>query len=195
MIQPMCYVIAHETSKTFNDCARSLTQHSWSFEKFPAVDGWNTTDGDWQRIGVTMMEAGKMRRRPGAQGCWLSHFSLWNKCRNINNPIVVMEHDALVTAPWPQDLNIIEKLIKLYTSAPTKFNTSFGNWSKGSHAYTLTPGQANTLITHAQLHGAQAVDKHLGDLILPWSFLGWDLVKINQKRGPSSTSSANRRIS
>lgn len=195
MIQPMCYVIAHNESVVFDDCVRSLIQYNWIFEKFSAINGHSTTDDNWKQIGVTMMEAGKMRRRPGAQGCWLSHFSLWDKCRSSNNPIVILEHDALVTAPWPQDLNITEKLIKLYTSAPTKFNPAFGNWSKGSHAYTLTPGQANTLITHAQKHGAQAVDKHLGDLILPWSFLGWDLIKLNQKKGPSSTSSANRRIS
>jgi hypothetical protein len=194
MIQPMCYVIAHNESVVFDDCVRSLIQHNWIFEKFSAIDGHKTTADDWKQIGVTMNEAGKMRRRPGAQGCWLSHFSLWNKCRNSNTPIVVMEHDALVTAPWPQDLNITEKLIKLYTSAETKFNPSFGNWSKGSHAYTLTPEQADILITHAQKHGAQAADKHLGDLILPWSFLGWDLIKLNQKKGPSSTSAVRKRL-
>jgi glycosyl transferase family 25 len=194
MKQPHCHVIAHASSRVVDDCFESLSRHGWQFTKFDAVDGYNITQADWERIGVAMNDQGKMPRRPGAQGCWISHFSLWNKCRNINTPIVVMEHDALVTAPWPQDLNITEKLIKLYTSASTKFNTSFGNWSKGSHAYTLTPEQANILITHAQKYGAQAVDKHLGDLILLWSFLGWDLVKINQKKGPSSTSSANRKI-
>ena len=187
MIQPMCYVIAHETSKTFNDCAFSLKKYGWQFEKFPAVDGWKTTDDDWKKINVFISEGGKIKNQPGTQGCFLSHFSLWSICHNNKQPIIVMEHDALVTAPWPQDLDINLKVIKLHSATKIKFNPVYGTWSHHSHAYTLTPEQAGLLITHAQKNGAQASDKHIGDLVLPWSFLGWDLVKLNPNKGISTT--------
>lgn len=187
-MQPQCYVIAHESSRVIGDCVQSLEQHGWSYEIFPAVDGSKVAAADWQRTGVTMSEAGKMSRRPGAQGCWLSHFALWQQTVESGHPMVILEHDAMVTGPWPEDLDIDQQLVKLYRTAECKTNPAFGLWSKGAHAYTVTPAQAQTLIAHAQKRGAQAVDKHLGDQVLAWTFYHRDLIVLNPARGPSSTS-------
>jgi len=156
------------------------------------VNGQTITQADWQRIGIELSDKGKMSKRPGAQGCWHSHYRLWNKCLTDNIPIVIMEHDAVVNGPWPETLDISNKLVKLYLTAECKVNPAYGRWSKGAHAYTLTPKQASTLIEYARQHGAQAVDKHLGDLVLPWTFLDQNLVTLNPGRGPSSTSPLKR---
>lgn len=191
-MQPKCYVISHSLSKVIDECVRSLVKYSWNFEIFNAVDGRKLTDRDWASIGVVMSTEGKMTKRPGAQGCWMSHWHLWNRCVEINKPIVIMEHDAVVTDVWPESLDISAKLIKLYRHAECKINPAFGRWSKGSHAYTITPEQAQRLISYARNNGAQAVDKHLGDLVLPWSFMTQDLVILNPRRGQSSTNSIVR---
>ena len=188
MIQPHCYVIAHSTSQVINECVTSLKKHKWVFEVVSAVNGYAVTEQTWKSIGVQMSNDGKMPRRPGAQGCWMSHWRLWNRCVDTDQPIVILEHDAVVTAPWPEDLDIKSTLVKLYTTAECKVNPMFGLWSKGAHAYTVTPAQAHTLITDAQQRGAQAVDKHLGTQVLPWTFYHRDLVVLNPARGPSSTS-------
>jgi len=188
MQQPRCYIIAHKSSRVIGDCVRSLEQHGWSYEIWPAVDGHKSTEKDWQRIGIAMGDLGKIKRRPGAQGCWLSHHAVWSRCMELNEPVIVLEHDALVTGPWPADIDVNTQLIKLYTRAECKVNPVFGLWSKGSHAYTITPAQAQRIIDHAQRHGAQAVDKHLGDQVLPWTFFSKDLVVLNPGRGRSSTS-------
>jgi hypothetical protein len=188
MLQPKCYVIAHTSSLVVGDCVQSLEQHGWSYEISSAINGSQVTKADWQRVGVVMSNLGKMKCRPGAQGCWLSHFALWQQCVNTNQPVVILEHDALVTAPWPADLDIDTQLIKLYNSAECKINPRFGLWSKGSHAYTLTPGQASVLIKDAQQREAQSVDKHLGDRVLPWTFYKDNLVVLNPRRGRSTTS-------
>jgi hypothetical protein len=99
-----------------------------------------------------------------------------------------MEHDAVVNGPWPMDIDVDDRLIKLYNSAECKDNPVFGRWSKGAHAYTVTPAQAQQLIDHARINGAQAVDKHLGTSVLAWTFYKTDLVTLNTNRGPSSTS-------
>jgi hypothetical protein len=187
-IQPTCYVIAHPQSRVINDCIASLVKHNWKFEKVDAVDGQSITDADWKRIGIAMSDKGKISRRLGAQGCWHSHYKLWNKCETTNTPIVVMEHDAVVNGPWPVDLEINKQLVKLYSDTGYRVSPTFGRWSRGSHAYTVTPAQANRLIQHARDNGAQAVDKHLGDLVLPWIFLNQDLITLNPNRGPSITS-------
>lgn len=192
MNQPACYIITTATSPVVNDCIASLEKHSWKFEIFTAVDGHTVTEVDWKKIGINMSVNGKMRKRPGAQGCWLSHYALWKKCITTNEPIVVLEHDAVVNGPWPSQLDISTQLVKLYNGAECKINPAYGQWSKGAHAYTVTPEQASRLIKYAQDNEAQAVDKHLGDLVLPWTFLDYDLVTLNPMRGPSSTSPLKR---
>lgn len=188
MIQPQCYVIAHGSSPVVMDCVRSLEQHGWKYELFRAVNGNKVSPQDWERTGIRMSQHGKMTRRPGAQGCWLSHYTIWTKCIQNNQPVIVLEHDAVITEPWPKDLDLETQLIKLYSTAECKTNPAFGLWSKGSHAYTLTPTQAQRIIDHARERGAQAVDKHLGDQVLPWKFFDRDLVRLNPRRGRSTTS-------
>jgi len=189
MDQPRCYVIAHPTSTVVSDCTASLKKHKWAFEVFPAVNGHTVTEQTWRSIGVQLSLDGKMSRRPGAQGCWMSHWRLWNRCVETNQPVIVLEHDAVVTAPWPTDLVIEPTLVKLYTTAECKVNPAFGLWSKGSYAYTLTPAQARSLINHARANSAQAVDKHLGEKVVSWAFHSTDLVVLNPRRGKSTTSS------
>ena len=188
MNQPHCYVIAHPTSRVVNDCTASLKKHGWVFDVVPAVNGHTVTEQTWKEIGVQMSTNGKMSRRPGAQGCWMSHWQLWNRCVKTKQSMIVLEHDAVATAPWPADLDIESTLIKLYTTAECKINPAFGLWSKGSYAYTLTPAQAQRLISYAQDNGAQAVDKHLGEKVLSWKFHCTDLVVLNALRGKSTTS-------
>ena len=187
MTQPICMVISHDSSPVVARCLNSLKHHGWTAKKVAAVEGSSVSPKQWNDRGVAVLDRGKMPRRPGAQGCWLSHFDLWQQCEQTQTAMVIMEHDALVQSPWPSDLDIESQVVKLYRTAPCKHNTVTGIWSKGSHAYSVTPSQATRLIQHARTHGAQALDKHLGDLVVPWRFLGWDLVILNPQRGPSST--------
>ena len=189
---PKSYIIAHRSSRVVGDCVQSLERHGWPYEIVPAVDGHKITEQDWARIGVQMSVDGKMPHRPGAQGCWHSHFALWQRCIEISQPIVILEHDAMIVAPWPDNLDIDTQLVKLYNTAECKINPAFGLWSKGAHAYAITPAQAQTLIADAQQRGAQAVDKHLGDRVLPWTFCSHNLVILNPRRGRSTTSPMKR---
>jgi hypothetical protein len=191
MTQPLCMVIAHRGSKVVDDCLRSLQHWGWHAQRFDAIESASISPMSWRDIGVQMLARGKMPRRPGAQGCWHSHWRLWNICATNDQPLVVMEHDALVQRSWPTDLDMESAVTKLYSSAPCKTNDITGRWSLGSHAYTITPRHARLLIAHAQAHGAQALDKHLGDRVIDWRFLDWDLVKLNPRRGASTTARSN----
>jgi GR25 family glycosyltransferase involved in LPS biosynthesis len=184
-----CFVIAHPRARTLDDCVRSLDKHNWLYEIYPAVNGWTLTAKDWDNIGVKI-GGGKIGRRPGAQGCWHSHFHLWQTCINLDHPIAILECDVLVTGPWP-DIDCSASLIKLYTNAVCKTHPIFGRWSKGSHAYAISPDQARSLISFSRGSGAEALDKHLGDKVVPWSFYQQDLVVLNPHRGRSTTSSSN----
>ena len=188
-MQPTAHVIAHAGSRVVGDCVSSLRSHGWPYEIHPAVDGRAITDKDWQRIGVGMSPtAGKLPQRPGAQGCWFSHYGLWQRCVVTGTPMIILEHDAIAQAAWPADLDITTCIVKLYRTAACKTKPGLGTWSKGSHAYSLTPVQAQALLDRAHRWGASPVDKHIISGDIPWRFLDQDLVTLNKRRGPSSTS-------
>ena len=188
-MQPRTYVIAHPASRVIDDCVASLMLHGWPHEIWPAVDGRSITAKDWRRIGVTMSPtAGKLPRRPGAQGCWFSHFGLWERCAATQDAMIILEHDALVQAEWPQDLDMTKGIVKLYRQAACKTKPGLGTWSKGSHAYAITPEQAHSLLDRARTWGASPVDKHMISGDISWRFFDRDLVLLSPGRGASTTS-------
>ena len=189
MKQPECFVIAHSTSSVVKDCVSSLQKHGWNFTVVDATDGWKLNENSWNDIGVKISEIGKMGRNLGAQGCWFSHWHLWQQCIKNNSPMVIMEHDALILGPWPEDLVIDDAIIKLYSTADCKRKKRIGLYSKGSHAYTITPAQAQQIVNFVSKNGAVAVDKQLASAVVPWKFYSSDLVTLHPKRGKSTTSS------
>jgi len=190
MTQPCAYVITQRKPHhpVLAQCLQSLEQYSWPYQLFAATDGYSVTDQAWSDQGVRMLaDRGKMQHRPGAQGCWHSHFRLWQRAAE-GETLIVLEHDVLVKDPWDPTILEEDPLVKLYATAKTKVNAITGTWSIGAHAYLLTPKNADRLITHARRYGAQALDKHLGDQVVPWRFWHRDLVVLNPRRGASTTS-------
>lgn len=201
-MQPTVYVIAQNTHsggaksrsnynisrKRLGRCARSLDRYGWKWREWSAVDGTLVTRDTWQQIGVTLLEdRGKLRDRPGAQGCWMSHWGLWNHCAQSGESMIILEHDAIALRSWNLDFSQRSGVIKLFT-AGTKTNSITGEWSKGAWAYWICPSAADRLIEHAQAHGAQALDKHLGSAVVDIHYLDPPLFKHDDQRDPSTTS-------
>jgi len=162
----------------------------------PAVEGALVTERDWDQIGVEILtDRGKLQYRPGAQGCWLSHFHLWNQCRESGQSMIILEEDSIALDSWRPEIAASTGLVKLYANLNghgTKTNSITGVWSQGSIAYWLTADHADQLITHSQRHGAQALDKHLGSEVLAWQHWPHPLFKLNRRSGPSTTSPIRR---
>lgn len=57
------------------------------------------------KLKINPLGAHKIRTK-GVVGCFLSHYSLWNKCIELNTPIGVLEYDAVFVKALP--LNILE---------------------------------------------------------------------------------------
>lgn len=180
-----------------NQLSRILTEQTqqcldhfgWSYKIWPAVNGFALTDQHWQRLGIRLLSLGKTAERPGAQGCIHSHFTLWQHCVELAEPIVVLEHDALAQAEFPSDLNLDHCVWRLWSADVTRQNSVSGTWSRGSWAYTLTPSQAQQLIDFSRQQGVQALDKQLGSRAVQWQSLGWDLFKHNPRPRLSQTAS------
>ena len=84
---------------------------------------------------------------------FLSHHSLWKKCVKSKEPIVIFEHDAVLTGDIPQMMMF--DILNLGKPSYGKFNTpsfiGYGSlvskpYFPGAHAYRLTPKGAQQLI-------------------------------------------------
>jgi hypothetical protein len=198
-MQPKCFVIAsvdpydpHYTVSQRN-LAQTLSRaklHGWSLSVWPATAGHTVTDQDWLAIGVQLLDRGAIVHRPGAKGCWFSHWRLWQHCVDINEPIVILEHDAYITAPWPDDIDLDHCVWKLHLDdgRGQRVNSITGEWSCGAYSYTVTPRFAQAVMDFSRQHGAQAVDKQLGRSVIPWQYWRDDLAPHRPRARISTTS-------
>ena len=98
-----------------------------------------------------------------AAGCFLSHLTLWEKSIELNIPILIFEHDAVIIDEIPsyildgtgfnQLVNIgvpghDEYKIPEFTGVDLLFSS--GGQFKGTHAYAIKPVGARALIEQAK---------------------------------------------
>lgn len=154
-----------------------LEKYNWTYKLVDAVDGYSITESDWKDRNIKLSGLGTIEKRPGAQGCFLSHYDLWVAC---SEPMVILEHDAEVTAPFPDNFDWDLGLCKLWKESNFKVKPdTVGKWSRGSWGYTLTPEQAQRLIDFTKNNGVQAVDKQLGSNVVDLYHYHVDLVIHN----------------
>ena len=108
----------------------------------------------------------------GVRGCFASHYHVWKKAVELNETIVVMEHDARITREIP-DIDIesvlhldawrfdfepeeVENEIEEYYEVKKGYHTM-----KGAYAYMITPEAAAKLIQSTHDTGYCAADIHI----------------------------------
>jgi glycosyl transferase family 25 len=162
----------------------------WAVEVVNAVNGYTLTESDWQTFGFQIpkkstKKINKIGNLPGAQGCFLSHYKLWQRCVEFNQPIVVLEDDALVLGPMPEIVTD-KDLIKLHDPRHMHQHKKLGSWAPGAFAYWLTPQGAKKLIEFSNNSGVGHADKLIGSKILNWDYLNPHIVKLGPRIGSST---------
>jgi hypothetical protein len=96
--------------------------------------------------------------------CALSHISLWAKCIEIDKPIVILEHDAIMLAPYKQHnlynsicyLGSIEQVKQNWSVYYTPIHASEGpnyHFICRAHAYAIDPAVAKNMLSHVLKYG------------------------------------------
>jgi GR25 family glycosyltransferase involved in LPS biosynthesis len=142
---------------------RALTsgqQHGWNIELFEGVDGSITRLQDFN-ISVCQTDAKcrAMMERPGVQGCFLSHWKLWNRCADLNETIGIFEHDIEFLEACPEIE--FDHVLKLEGFLKKKARPA-GEWYEGARAYILCPAGAQRLIDWVDRNGALPADVNIG---------------------------------
>lgn len=104
-----------------------------------------------------------------------SHYSLWEQCLKLKQPITIFEHDAVVTDQIPE--RPFKGVMNIGAPSYGKFNEPqhFGvgplttkRYFPGAHAYQITPAGANELISNAKMGKARPTDVYINLDIFPW---------------------------
>lgn len=167
------YVIAIETDHISNQWADDTIQsgktHGWNIEKFFGIDGKLKTLDDYQlKINDRNKKCHRNMQRPGTQGCFLSHYMLWNHCVDGNENVAIFEHDAILNKPLSGNC-IIRDVLKLEGFVPSK-PIYCGQWWEGARAYIVSPAGAEKLIKFVLEQGALPADVMLNSGIVDIDF-------------------------
>lgn len=119
------------------------------------------------------------RNRPLQQNevaCFLSHIKAWKRCIELNQPVIVMEDDALINEQWNEDL--YEQLINEYDfvylqrneNEPNRVASIDEHIEKPAYPYNMTaycikPVTAKNLIHKVNYKDFIPVDEFLPEMI------------------------------
>jgi hypothetical protein len=176
--QPKTFVIAikgHSVSESqLRDCLNSAEKFSWNIETYWGVNGKTLTEKSWNEIGVTPILNKPTMQRKGTWGCFFSHWNLWHRCIQLEEPIIVLEHDAIIQEAWrPIEINdAMIKLHRYYKHKNPKYDDHSGLWSPSTHAYCILPTHAEKLINFARRVGGYETDRMMGNHVLKIEHLG-----------------------
>ena len=135
-------------------------QHGWDINFFQGVDGSTTNLSEFNiKINQQDAKCRAMMERPGVQGCFLSHWKLWNLCVDLNEPIGIFEHDIEFLGPCPSDQ--FTDVLKLEGLLKKKSRPA-GEWYEGARAYILQPNGAKKLLEWTAQNGALPADVNIG---------------------------------
>jgi GR25 family glycosyltransferase involved in LPS biosynthesis len=93
------------TSENFADeCINSANQFNITVEKFSGV--YNDQEAVLASLGIVPYEKMKPIYKANIShiGCFSSHYLLWVKCVELNEPCLIFEHDAVMIRPLPNNV-------------------------------------------------------------------------------------------
>jgi hypothetical protein len=159
----------HNTSENFaKQCAESCAKVNVPFTYWDAYNGINETltapDHLVDDKFMKMLKVSDHFLTKTELACALSHISLWARCVEIDSPLIVLEHDAIMVAPYKEHtmynsicyLGSIEQASKNWGVYPTPPHGSMGpnyHFMCRAHAYSIDPAVAKNMLAHVLKFG------------------------------------------
>ncbi|MCG9584104.1 glycosyltransferase family 25 protein [Vibrio tubiashii] len=156
-----------------------------NFEFFDAVDGRAVPPHplfrNYNYLKRLWLTSGKMPSK-GELGVYGSHYLLWQKCIESNEPIVVMEDDAVLQNSMPEYIGLISEKIKKYGFLRLEPKAYKGELHKkevglnytisfmtanfdGLRCYAISPQAAKRLVDNST-RWCMPVDNYVGSIYL-----------------------------
>lgn len=147
-------------------CAESCAEVGQPYDFWPAYDGLGNTIVPPAHHNAIMdcIKVTDHYLTRGEVACALSHISLWAKCVLDDQPLVVLEHDAIMVKPYSVHavfnsicyLGNHEQYAQGWPILPTPTHASEGpnyHFLCRAHAYAIDPASAKNLLAHVIKYG------------------------------------------
>lgn len=173
------------------ECYDQAVKHGLQPEFFRAIHGKDVEE-HYEKTGLRKARKFK-KNRIGVLGCFFSHYYLWQKCIELNKPIVILEHDGYFIKPINESIldtftdvlkldrldpysksynSLIEQesntpiRVEKYKNPKPKKIEDTGNYFKGAYSYIIKPQAARKLVNWITHHGHLPADQQIGDKIV-----------------------------
>jgi glycosyl transferase family 25 len=150
------------SQKLTKRCIESLNNVNMSYQIWDAIDG---TDGQnlvfpehlKNKEYFCWLKKANERITTSEIALFLTHFSLWVHCCNVNEPIVILEHDAIMVKKYEYH-KFVNSIYYLGHEMQMNANSIHTIWHfihnsyyfmPYTHAYAIDPPAARNLISHA----------------------------------------------
>jgi GR25 family glycosyltransferase involved in LPS biosynthesis len=137
--------------------------------------------------------------RPGVKGCFYSHYKLWQKCVELNEPIIIWEDDIVLTRPFiPVEWKEVLVLALGHQTKSAKYMYLLENprgvpaaieylqaSMPGCCGYAIQPDAAQKLLNefqHSYLPADNAINQYIVNIEIHNYIMGIALVKKDGKR-------------
>lgn len=164
-----------DSVKLADRCIASAKKVGIDVEKFPAITPYDDPVEMAAKLKIpTRYFENDFCRFENAVATYLSHYSLWKKCIELNRPILILEHDAVFVNNLVPI--IFNKCISIGKPSYGGFNTppsmgvnplSSKPYFPGAHAYILKPSGAYEFVRMSKTHAGPA-DVYLHAGVFPW---------------------------
>ena len=157
----------HEVSESLaKRCADSCDKVGMKYQYWDAFDGTKDIIYPPENLNpfMKMVKIADHFLTRSEVACALSHISLWAKCVEDDVPLVVLEHDAIMLAPYREHtmynsisyLGCTEQVKQNWKVLPTPPHGSMGknyHFICRAHAYSIDPAVAKNMLAHVLKYG------------------------------------------
>jgi GR25 family glycosyltransferase involved in LPS biosynthesis len=141
---------------------------------------------------------------PGVKGCFYSHYNLWKKCAELNEPIIIWEDDIVLSRPYTnvnwEDVLIValghpakSEKYRHYLDTPTGEPAAADYYQSsmpGCCGYAIKPHAAKKLIEeykNSYLPADNAINQHYVKIQIHNHVMGIALIKKDGKHSLTRT--------
>lgn len=159
-----------ESEKLARKAFASAKKHGYDVSIFNAIKPKDNPLQIFDKHGIKMEEWIK-DENPAALACWASHFLLWKKSIEMEEPFLILEHDSIVESKFPAHL--VKKIKQIANLAAPAYIDGVLDIEKiqylkkglnrlrsnhkfcGTHGYIVTPG-IDEIVEHMESNPVKA---------------------------------------
>lgn len=174
------YVIAIESFdksvQAAKRCIKSAAKYGIEVEMWKATTPADKPKKILEAAGIPIAPFNEVySRTQNCMAAFCSHMSLWQHSIDIDEPVIIFEHDAVMTGTLPEDLKF-DKALTFSKPSYGKYNTPLTmgvqpliqkRYFGGAHGYIVSPEGAREIIEGAKTNPA-STDVFLNTDNFPW---------------------------